>query len=123
MVPQEDLTVGLGSSISSCYGPTACNTFSFIETLRLMRDDRSVQQVPLQPVGCFDLEAIDAAIEADPAIRLLHVQRSCGYQWRPSLPIQEIARYRNEGFDALMSHLSSIQRLCMLCASCIPDTR
>ncbi|CAN0570675.1 unnamed protein product, partial [Ectocarpus sp. 12 AP-2014] len=50
------------------------------------------RKVPLQPGGLFDLEAIDAAIEADPAVRLLHVQRSCGYQWRPSLPIKEIKR-------------------------------
>ncbi|CAB1111750.1 unnamed protein product [Ectocarpus sp. CCAP 1310/34] len=52
----------------------------------------SYTEVPLQPGGLFDLEAIDAAIEADPAVRLLHVQRSCGYQWRPSLPIKEIER-------------------------------
>ena len=25
-------------------------------------------------------------------VRVLHVQRSCGYQWRPSIPIKEIAR-------------------------------
>ena len=25
-------------------------------------------------------------------VRLLHVQRSCGYQWRPSIPIAEIER-------------------------------
>ncbi|CAN0315843.1 unnamed protein product, partial [Ectocarpus fasciculatus] len=50
------------------------------------------RKVPLQPGGLFDLGAIDAAIEADPAVRLLHVQRSCGYQWRPSLPIKEIER-------------------------------
>ena len=29
------------------------------------------------------LEAIDAALAASPAVRLVHVQRSCGYQWRP----------------------------------------
>lgn len=47
----------------------------------------------MQAEGLFDLGEIDAAIEADPAVRLLHVQRSCGYQWRPSLPIQEIERW------------------------------
>eukprot|EP00752_Nemacystus_decipiens_P015418 g13749.t2 len=52
----------------------------------------SYTEVPLLPEGLFDLGAIDAAIETDPNIRLLHVQRSCGYQWRPSLPIQEIER-------------------------------
>lgn len=50
------------------------------------------RKVSLQPEGFFDLGLIDAAIEADPSVRLLHVQRSCGYQWRPSLPIQEIER-------------------------------
>jgi cystathionine gamma-lyase len=38
----------------------------------------------------FDLEAINAALEADPAIRVIHIQRSCGYQWRPSLPVARI---------------------------------
>ena len=27
-----------------------------------------------------------------PATRMLHVQRSCGYAWRPSIPIAEIGR-------------------------------
>ena len=49
-------------------------------------------EVPLAVGGGFDLEAIDAALAASPAVRLVHVQRSCGYQWRPSIPIAEIAR-------------------------------
>ncbi|CAM9120437.1 unnamed protein product, partial [Sphacelaria rigidula] len=49
-------------------------------------------QVPLQHEGLFNLAAIDEAIGADPAVRLLHIQRSCGYRWRPSIPIQEIKR-------------------------------
>lgn len=52
-------------------------------------------KVPLRSSGVFDLDAVDAAIEADPAVRLLHVQRSCGYRWRPSIPIAEIERYYN----------------------------
>ena len=50
----------------------------------------SYQQVELTAVGEFDLDAISAAIT--PATRMLHVQRSCGYAWRRSLPIAEIAR-------------------------------
>lgn len=52
----------------------------------------SMPQVPLQHEGLFNLAAIDEAIGADPAVRLLHIQRSCGYRWRPSIPIQEIKR-------------------------------
>ncbi|CAM9688999.1 unnamed protein product [Scytosiphon promiscuus] len=52
----------------------------------------SYEEVSLRSEGRFDLEAIDDAIEKDPSVKLLHVQRSCGYQWRPSLPIQEIER-------------------------------
>lgn len=40
--------------------------------------------------GRFDLPAIDAKIAANPQIRVLHIQRSCGYQWRPSILIDEI---------------------------------
>ena len=38
----------------------------------------------------FDLEAIEAAMS--PATRMLHVQRSCGYSWRPSISVAEIGR-------------------------------
>eukprot|EP01038_Epipyxis_sp_PR26KG_P007281 gene7281-9923_t len=40
----------------------------------------------------FDLNAIDNHIESDSSIKLIHIQRSCGYQWRPSIPIAEIER-------------------------------
>ena len=40
----------------------------------------------------FDLPAIDMALAEDPSIKLVHVQRSCGYSWRPSIPIKEIKR-------------------------------
>ncbi|KAG5190952.1 aluminum resistance protein [Tribonema minus] len=53
----------------------------------------SYSQVPLTEHCAFDLDAIDAAIAADPAVKVLHVQRSCGYQWRKSLPIAEIERF------------------------------
>lgn len=51
------------------------------------------EKVDLGQQGGFNLEAIDEAIEADPAVKLLHVQRSCGYRWRPSLSVGEIERY------------------------------
>ena len=55
----------------------------------------------------FDLAQIDAKLAADPSIKVLHVQRSCGYQWRPSIPIKEIGRlcahvkqkYKQQGRD------------------------
>jgi cystathionine beta-lyase family protein involved in aluminum resistance len=43
-------------------------------------------------IVAFDLNTIDKAIEADLAIKLIHIQRSCGYQWRPSIPVKEIGR-------------------------------
>lgn len=50
----------------------------------------SYKQVELQADGRFDLEAISDAIEE--STRVLHVQRSCGYAWRPSIPVAEIGR-------------------------------
>lgn len=48
----------------------------------------SYAQVDLAEGGRFDLGAIAAAIT--PATRMVHVQRSCGYAWRPSISIDEI---------------------------------
>jgi cystathionine beta-lyase family protein involved in aluminum resistance len=50
------------------------------------------EQVELTADGRFDLDAIDAALATQPSVRMIHVQRSCGYQWRPSLPMAEIGR-------------------------------
>ena len=58
----------------------------------------------------FDLSTIDKCLEKDPKIKLLHVQRSCGYQWRPSIPVLEIGRlcehinkkYKSKGRDILV---------------------
>ncbi len=50
----------------------------------------SYRQVELTEDGRFDLAAITAAVT--PATRMLHVQRSCGYAWRPSIPVEEIGR-------------------------------
>ena len=43
-------------------------------------------------IVAFDFPSIEKAIEADPKIQLIHIQRSCGFQWRPSIPVQEIGR-------------------------------
>lgn len=61
-------------------------------------------------IVAFDLKAIDDAIEKDPKLKLIHVQRSCGYQWRPSIPVLEIGRlcehikrkYKSKGRDLLV---------------------
>ena len=45
-------------------------------------------QVELTPDGEFDFAAIQAAIR--PSTRMLHVQRSCGYAWRRSIPVKQI---------------------------------
>jgi cystathionine beta-lyase family protein involved in aluminum resistance len=50
----------------------------------------SYSQVELTADGLFDLPAIEASI--GPKTRMIHVQRSCGYAWRPSIPIAEIGR-------------------------------
>lgn len=53
-----------------------------------------------QPGEYFDFPAIEAKIAADPRIRVVHIQRSCGYQWRPSIPVakigEAIARIRGQ---------------------------
>lgn len=56
-------------------------------------------------VVAFDLDAIDEKLKCNPSIKLIHIQRSCGYQFRPSIPIVEIGRlcdhlitnYKNKG--------------------------
>ena len=45
-------------------------------------------QVDLKHDGGFDYDAIASAIS--PSTRLIHVQRSCGYSWRPSIPVSQI---------------------------------
>jgi len=47
-------------------------------------------QVELTETGDFDYEAIEAALS--PETRLIHIQRSCGYQWRPSIPIAKLEK-------------------------------
>jgi cystathionine beta-lyase family protein involved in aluminum resistance len=47
-------------------------------------------EVPLNDKGLPDIEGITAALKADPAIKLVHIQRSRGYATRPSLHIADI---------------------------------
>ena len=47
-------------------------------------------ELPLMPGGGVDQAALDAAL-AIPR-RLILIQRSCGYSWRPSLSVAEIGR-------------------------------
>ena len=50
----------------------------------------SYRQVELAPGGRFDLAAIGKAVRDN--TRMVHVQRSCGYAWRPSISVDEIGR-------------------------------
>jgi cystathionine beta-lyase family protein involved in aluminum resistance len=47
-------------------------------------------EIALTATGAVDLEALDAAL-AVPR-RLILIQRSCGYSWRPSLSVEAIGR-------------------------------
>jgi cystathionine beta-lyase family protein involved in aluminum resistance len=48
----------------------------------------SYSQLDLTPDGGFDYAAIAAAVNSQ--TRLVHVQRSCGYSWRRSIPVSQI---------------------------------
>jgi len=50
----------------------------------------SYRQIELLPDGSPDWEAIGTAIT--PQTRMVTIQRSCGYSWRPSLSIAQIER-------------------------------
>lgn len=54
----------------------------------LMDFGTTYKQLDLTPIGGFDYAAIEAAIT--PATRMVHVQRSCGYAWRPSIRLDAI---------------------------------
>ncbi|KAG8465338.1 hypothetical protein KFE25_002645 [Diacronema lutheri] len=53
------------------------------------------EQVALLPDGKFDYAAIREALERprDGRVAMVHVQRSCGYQWRRSIPVREIGEF------------------------------
>jgi cystathionine beta-lyase family protein involved in aluminum resistance len=48
------------------------------------------RQIELTPAGTIDWETLTQSIQ--PHTRLVHIQRSCGYAWRPSLSIQDIEK-------------------------------
>jgi cystathionine beta-lyase family protein involved in aluminum resistance len=48
------------------------------------------RQLELTPLGTVDWETLSHSIH--PHTRLVHIQRSCGYAWRPSLSIQDIEK-------------------------------
>jgi cystathionine beta-lyase family protein involved in aluminum resistance len=48
------------------------------------------RQLELTPAGLLDWETLAQAIR--PHTRLVHIQRSCGYTWRPSLSIADIEK-------------------------------
>ena len=47
-------------------------------------------EVDLLPTGAVDEGAMDRALEQP--CRMVLIQRSCGYSWRPSIPVAEIGR-------------------------------
>ncbi|MBJ7899192.1 MAG: aluminum resistance family protein [Cyanobacteria bacterium RI_101] len=48
------------------------------------------RELPLAPGGSIDWDALKTAVR--PQTRLVLIQRSCGYSWRPSLSLEEIER-------------------------------
>jgi cystathionine beta-lyase family protein involved in aluminum resistance len=48
------------------------------------------RQLDLTPAGTVDWQALSQAVTA--TTRLVHIQRSCGYSWRPSLAIADIEK-------------------------------
>ncbi len=48
------------------------------------------RELPLTEVGTIDWSALETAVK--PETRLVLIQRSCGYSWRPSLAIAEIEK-------------------------------
>ncbi|MGB8698725.1 MAG: methionine gamma-lyase family protein [Thermosynechococcaceae cyanobacterium] len=48
------------------------------------------RQLDLTPAGLIDWDALTQALS--PQTRLVHIQRSCGYAWRPSLSLADIAQ-------------------------------
>ena len=47
-------------------------------------------ELPLTASGAVDQSALEAALEAP--LRMVLIQRSCGYSWRPSLTVAELGR-------------------------------
>lgn len=50
----------------------------------------SYTEVPLNEAGLPDIPAVTAALEADKSVKMVHIQRSRGYNLRPSLSVERI---------------------------------
>ncbi len=61
-------------------------------------------ELPLSPTGVVDIEGLADALSIP--TRMVLIQRSCGYSWRPSLPVAEIAR--------LCDQIKKLQRNCIV---------
>jgi len=61
-------------------------------------------ELPLSPTGVVDTEGLADALSIP--TRMVFIQRSCGYSWRPSLPVAEIAR--------LCDQIKKLQRNCIV---------
>lgn len=61
-------------------------------------------ELPLSPTGVVDTEGLADALSIP--TRMVLIQRSCGYSWRPSLPVAEIAR--------LCDRIKKLQRDCIV---------
>ena len=61
-------------------------------------------ELPLSPTGVVDTEGLADALSIP--TRMVLIQRSCGYSWRPSLPVAEIAR--------LCDQIKKLQRNCIV---------
>ncbi|MCX7903984.1 MAG: methionine gamma-lyase family protein [Caloramator sp.] len=48
------------------------------------------KQIDLLPNGKINLEEVERVINEDPSIKMIAIQRSTGYAWRPSLQINDI---------------------------------
>ena len=51
------------------------------------------EELPLLPDGSIDLEALDRALLRP--VRMVLIQRSCGYSWRPAIAVDEIGALCN----------------------------
>lgn len=63
----------------------------------------------------FNLSAISNKLDNDPTITTIHIQRSCGYQWRPSIMVSEIGRLC-EYLDA--NYKKKGRKLTIFCDNC-----
>lgn len=61
-------------------------------------------ELPLSPTGVVDTKGLADALSIP--TRMVLIQRSCGYSWRPSLPVAEIAR--------LCDRIKKLQRDCIV---------